>query len=239
MIKIKDLQKSFDGHDVLKGISFEVGKGEVFALVGGSGGGKSVLLKHVVGLMKPDRGTVTVDGMEIGAAGQESLQAFRERLGFLFQGGALFDSLSVFENVAFPLKEKSKLSRNIIREKVLMELENVGLTGSEHRYPSQISGGMVKRAALARALVEDPEIMLFDEPTTGLDPVTGQSILDLIDSCHRRLSFTGIIVTHEIPKVFAIVDRVVMLHEGRVRAEGTPAEFSESRDPVIQAFLSG
>jgi len=239
MIKIVDLQKSFDGHDVLKGISFEVGKGEVFALVGGSGGGKSVLLKHVVGLMKPDRGTVTVDGMEIGAAGQESLQAFRERLGFLFQGGALFDSLSVFENVAFPLKEKSKLSRNIIREKVLMELENVGLSGSEHRYPSQISGGMVKRAALARALVEDPEIMLFDEPTTGLDPVTGQSILDLIDSCHRRLSFTGIIVTHEIPKVFAIVDRVVMLHEGRVRAEGTPTEFSESRDPVIQAFLSG
>jgi len=239
MIKIENLQKSFDGHDVLKGISFEVGKGEVFALVGGSGGGKSVLLKHVAGLMKPDRGSVTVDGMEIATAGQEALQAFRERLGFLFQGGALFDSLSVFENVAFPLKEKSKLSRNVIREKVLMELENVGLSGSEHRYPSQISGGMVKRAALARALVEDPEIMLFDEPTTGLDPVTGQSILNLIDSCHQRLSFTGIIVTHEIPKVFAIVDRVVMLHEGRVRAEGTPVDFSKSRDPVIQAFLSG
>ncbi len=239
MIKIENLQKSFDGHDVLKGISLEVGKGEVFALVGGSGGGKSVLLKHVAGLMKPDRGSVTVDGLEIGAVGQEALQAFRERLGFLFQGGALFDSLSVFENVAFPLKEKSKLSRNDIREKVLMELENVGLSGSEHRYPSQISGGMVKRAALARALVEDPEIMLFDEPTTGLDPITGQSILNLIDSCHQRLSFTGIIVTHEIPKVFAIVDRVVMLHEGRVRAEGTPADFSESRDPVIQAFLSG
>ncbi|MCD6295041.1 MAG: ATP-binding cassette domain-containing protein [Deltaproteobacteria bacterium] len=239
MIKIEDLKKSFDGHDVLKGISFEVGKGEVFALVGGSGGGKSVLLKHVAGLMKPDRGRVTVDGLEIGAAGQEALQALRERLGFLFQGGALFDSLSVFENVAFPLKEKSKLSRNAIREKVLMELENVGLSGSEHRYPSQISGGMVKRAALARALVEDPEIMLFDEPTTGLDPVTGQSILNLIDSCHQRLSFTGIIVTHEIPKVFAIVDRVVLLYEGLVRAEGTPADFRESRDPVIQAFLSG
>ena len=239
MIKIEDLKKSFDGHDVLKGISFEVGKGEVFALVGGSGGGKSVLLKHVVGLMKPDRGSVTVDGLEIGSASQKSLRVFRERLGFLFQGGALFDSLSVFENVAFPLKEKSKLSRNVIREKVLMELENVGLSGSEHRYPSQISGGMVKRAALARALVENPEIMLFDEPTTGLDPVTGQSILNLIDSCHQRLSFTGIIVTHEIPKVFAIVDRIVMLHEGRVRAEGTPADFRESRDPVIQAFLSG
>ena len=156
MIKIDNLQKSFDGHDVLKGISFEVGKGQVFALVGGSGGGKSVLLKHVAGLMKPDRGSVTVDGKEISGSGQKSLRAFRERLGFLFQGGALFDSLNVFDNVAFPLKEKSKLSRDVIREKVLMELENVGLSGSEYRYPSQISGGMVKRAALARALVEDP-----------------------------------------------------------------------------------
>jgi phospholipid/cholesterol/gamma-HCH transport system ATP-binding protein len=137
------------------------------------------------------------------------------------------------------LKEKSKLSKNVIREKVMAELENVGLSGSEDRYPSQISGGMVKRAALARALVEDPEIMLFDEPTTGLDPVTGQSILKLIDDCHRRLSFTGIVVTHEIPKVFAIVDRVVMLHEGLVKAEGTPADFRESRDPLIQAFLNG
>lgn len=239
MIKIDKLQKSFDGHDVLKGISFEVGKGQVFALVGGSGGGKSVLLKHVAGLMKPDHGSVMVDGTKINGSGQKSLRIFRERLGFLFQGGALFDSLNVFENVAFPLKEKSKLGRNLIREKVMKELENVGLKGSEHRYPSQISGGMVKRAALARALVEDPEIMLFDEPTTGLDPVTGQSILKLIDACHQRLSFTGIIVTHEIPKVFAIVDRVIMLHEGLVRLEGTPADFMESHDPVIQAFLSG
>lgn len=236
MIKIEDLQKSFDGHDVLKGISFEVGKGQVFALVGGSGGGKSVLLKHVVGLLKPDRGRVMVDGKEISGSGG-NVRAFRERLGFLFQGGALFDSMNVFENVAFPLKEKSKLSKNLIREKVLSELENVGLSGSENRYPSQISGGMVKRAALARALVGDPEIMLFDEPTTGLDPVTGQSILKLIDSCHRRLLFTGIIVTHEIPKVLAIVDRVVMLHEGVVRAEGTPSDFMGSRDPVVRAFL--
>jgi phospholipid/cholesterol/gamma-HCH transport system ATP-binding protein len=239
MIKIEDLKKSFDGHNVLRGISFEVGKGEVFALVGGSGGGKSVLLKHVAGLMKPDGGSVTVDGLEIGTAGPVALQSFREQLGFLFQGGALFDSMNVFDNVAFPLKEKSKLSKKVIRERVMAELENVGLSGSEDRYPSQISGGMVKRAALARALVEDPEIMLFDEPTTGLDPVTGQSILKLIDDCHRRLSFTGIIVTHEIPKVFAIVDRVVMLHEGSVKKIGTPAEFEESCDPLIQAFLNG
>ncbi len=238
MIKIEDLRKSFDNHDVLKGISFEVRKGQVFALVGGSGGGKSVLLKHVAGLMNPDRGRVMVDGEDISGSKRKTLSAFRERLGFLFQGGALFDSMNVFENVAFPLKEKSKLSRGVIREKVLRELENVGLSGSENRYPSQISGGMVKRAALARALVGDPEIMLFDEPTTGLDPVTGQSILKLIDACHQRLSFTGIIVTHEIPKVFAIVDRVVMLHEGLVRLEGTPSDFMESRDPLIRAFLS-
>ncbi len=239
MIKIDKLQKSFDGHDVLKGISFEVGKGQVFALVGGSGGGKSVLLKHVAGLMKPDYGSVVVDGEKISGSGQKSLRAFREKLGFLFQGGALFDSLNVFENVAFPLEEKSKLGHKRIREKVMRELENVGLTGSEHRYPSQLSGGMVKLSALARALVEDPEIMLFDEPTTGLDPVTGQSILKLIDDCHRRLSFTGIIVTHEIPKVFAIVDRVIMLHQGLVRLEGTPTDFMESHDPVIRAFLNG
>ncbi len=239
MIKIENLQKSFDGHDVLKGISFDVGQSEVVALVGGSGGGKSVLLKHVAGLMKPDGGSVTVDGLEIPTAGREALRAFREGLGFLFQGGALFDSLTVFENVAFPLKEKSRMNREAICEKVMSELENVGLSGSEHRFPSQISGGMVKRAALARALVEDPEIMLFDEPTTGLDPITGQSILELIDSCHRRLSFTGIIVTHEIPRVFAIVDRVVMLHEGLVRANGTPEDFKKSRDPVIRTFLEG
>ena len=239
MIKIDNLQKSFDGHPVLKGISFEVGKGQVFALVGGSGGGKSVLLKHVAGLMKPDHGRVLVDGVKISGSNQKSLRVFREKLGFLFQGGALFDSLNVFENVAFPLKEKSKLGHDLIRKKVMAELENVGLTGSEDRYPSQISGGMVKRAALARALVEDPEIMLFDEPTTGLDPVTGQSILKLIDTCHRRLSFTGIIVTHEIPKVFAIVDRVIMLHQGLVRLEGTPSDFVKSHDPVIRAFLNG
>ena len=151
MINILNLKKSFDGHDVLKGISFEIGKGEVIALVGGSGGGKSVLLKHVAGLMKPDEGSVTVDGLEIGTAGREALRTFRERLGFLFQGGALFDSLDVYENVAFPLKEKSKLSRDAIREKVMVELENVGLAGSEHRFPSQISGGYGKACSLGQS----------------------------------------------------------------------------------------
>ena len=237
MIRIDDIRKSFDGNEVLRGISLEIKKGEVVALIGGSGCGKSVLLKHVVGLMKPDSGSVTVDGKDINVLRGEALTGLRERLGFLFQGGALFDSMTVFENVAFPLKEKTKLSKQLVRERVFRELEHVGLSGSESKYPSQISGGMVKRAALARSLVMDPEIMLFDEPTTGLDPVMGNAILNLIDACHKRLSFTAIIVTHEIPGVFDIVERVAMIHEGIILAEGTPQQFMSFTEPVVRAFV--
>lgn len=238
MIKVEELHKSFDGNGVLKGLSLEVKKGEVMALIGGSGCGKSVLLKHVAGLMKPDRGCVLVDGKDLSTLRGRDLMQLRNRLGFLFQGGALFDSLTVFENVAFPLKEKTKLSDDLIRERVFRELERVSLSGSEHKYPSQISGGMVKRAALARALVRDPEIMLFDEPTTGLDPVIGNAILKLISECHKRLSFTGVIVTHSIPNVFNIVDRVAMITEGVIRSDGTPEEIMSSNDPVVRAFVA-
>jgi phospholipid/cholesterol/gamma-HCH transport system ATP-binding protein len=237
MIQIENLHKSFDGNEVFRGISLEIAKGLILALIGRSGCGKSVLLKHVAGLIKPEKGRVVVDGKEMGTARGKALTALRDRLGFLFQGGALFDSMNVFENVAFPLREKTRLSHNLIQARVFKELENVGLSGSEYKYPSQISGGMVKRAALARSLVGDPEIMLFDEPTTGLDPVTGQSIIELIDSCHRRLHFTGIIVTHEISRVFSIVDRIAMLHEGVIWAEGTPSEFFSSEDPIVRAFF--
>jgi len=237
MIEIQDLHKSFDGNEVLRGVSLRINEGEVVALIGGSGSGKSVLVKHVAGLMRPDRGHIFVDGKEINTLNSRGLRELRERLGFLFQGGALFDSLTVAENVAFPLEEKTKLSDELICSRVLKELELVGLSGSEHKYPSQISGGMVKRAALARALITDPEIMLFDEPTTGLDPVIGLAILRLIDSCHGRLSFTGLIVTHEIPKVFSIVDRVAMLHKGTIWAEGSPQEFVSLKDPVVEEFL--
>ncbi|MEE9418806.1 MAG: ATP-binding cassette domain-containing protein [Desulfatiglandaceae bacterium] len=237
MIEIEGLHKSFDGNEVLSGVSLAINKGEVVALIGGSGCGKSVLVKHVVGLMKPDRGRVIVDGREISTLNSRGLRELRARLGFLFQGGALFDSMTVFENVVFPLKEKTKLSDELIRTRAFKELELVGLSGSEHKYPSQISGGMVKRAALARALVMDPEIMVFDEPTTGLDPVIGLAILRLIDACHRRLSFTGLIVTHEIPKVFSIVDRVAMLHKGIIWAEGSPQEFVSSKDSVVREFV--
>jgi phospholipid/cholesterol/gamma-HCH transport system ATP-binding protein len=237
MIQIENLYKSFDGNEVFRGISLEIPKGLILALIGRSGCGKSVLLKHVAGLIKPEKGRVVVDGKDVGTARGKVLTGLREHLGFLFQGGALFDSMSVFENVAFPLKEKTRLSQHLIQARVLRELENVGLSGSEYKYPSQISGGMVKRAALARSLVSDPEIMLFDEPTTGLDPMTGQAIIELIDSCHERLHFTGIIVTHEIARVAPIVDRIAMLHEGVIREEGTPSEFFSSEDSVVRAFL--
>ncbi len=239
MIEIEDLHKSFDGVQVLKGISLKVKNGEVIALIGRSGFGKSVLLKHVAGLMKPDQGRVVVDGKDVATIRGKALSQLRSRLGFLFQGGALFDSMTVFDNVAFPLREKTKLREQEISEKVLAELDQVGLSGAEGKYPSQISGGMKKRAALARELVWAPEIMLFDEPTTGLDPIIGHAILSLIDNLHKRLHFTGIIVTHELEKVFKIVDRVAMLHEGVILALGTPDEIVSSEDPVVQQFIKG
>jgi phospholipid/cholesterol/gamma-HCH transport system ATP-binding protein len=238
MIKIEDLHKSFNGVAVLKGVSLEVEKGELLALIGRSGYGKSVLLKHVAGLLRPDQGRVLVDEQDICRIRGTELIRVRNRLGFLFQSGALFDSMTIFDNVAFPLREKTKLSEQEIREKVMAELEQVGLLGSEEKYPSQISGGMVKRASLARALVEEPEIMLIDEPTTGLDPLTGQTILNLIDACHRRLQFSGIMVTHEVPKIFEIVNKVVMLDEGRVIFAGTPEEILSSEDERVKNFVA-
>ncbi len=237
MITIEDIYKSFNGFEVLRGASLQVDKGEIVALIGKSGYGKSVLMKHVAGLMKPDRGRVLVDGQDISRLKSKELGQLRSRFGFLFQGGALFDSLTVFDNVAFPLREKTKLAEKEISERVLSELDQVGLTGSERKYPAEISGGMIKRAALARSLVREPEIMFFDEPTTGLDPITANNILALISSCHQRLKFTGIIVTHQIPKIFGIVEKVALLDEGRVLIAGSPDEILASDNPVVRQFL--
>jgi phospholipid/cholesterol/gamma-HCH transport system ATP-binding protein len=239
MIRVEDLHKSFDGVNVLKGVTLEVGKGQILALIGRSGYGKSVLLKHVAGLMRPDRGRVIVDGHDMSSLKGRELMELRNRLGFLFQSGALFDSMTIFDNVAFPLREKTKLREKDIKDKVMVELDQVGLLGAEEKFPSQISGGMVKRASLARALVGEPQIMLFDEPTTGLDPLTGQTILNLIDSCHERLKFTGIIVTHEVPKIFEVVDNVAMIDEGRILFEGTPEAILTSEDSRIKSFVTG
>ena len=239
MIRVEDLHKSFDGVNVLQGATLEVGDGQILALIGRSGYGKSVLLKHVAGLMRPDRGRVLIDGHDMSSLKGKDLLRIRNRLGFLFQSGALFDSMTIFDNVAFPLREKTKLGEKEIRDRVMTELEQVGLLGAEEKFPSQISGGMVKRASLARALVVEPQIMLFDEPTTGLDPLTGQTILNLIASCHERLKFTGIIVTHEVPKIFEVVDKVAMIDEGRVLFEGTPEAILASEDTRIKSFVTG
>jgi phospholipid/cholesterol/gamma-HCH transport system ATP-binding protein len=239
MIKVENLHKSFGGLEVLRGVSFEIAKGEVLALIGMSGYGKSVLLKHMPRLIKPDQGRVLIDNQDMGSLKRKELEWMRSRFGFVFQSGALFDSLTVFENVAFPLKEKSPSSDLEVRERVLSILDQVGLNGVENKYPAQISGGMIKRVALARALITNPEIMLFDEPTTGLDPIISHTILNLIDSCHKRYGFTGIVVTHEIPKVFEIVQKVAMLHEGRILTIGTPEEMLSSNNPIVRQFITG
>ncbi len=239
MIEIEDIHKAFGKQKVLNGLSISIAKGQLIAVLGSSGSGKSVLLKHVAGLLRPDSGRVLLDGQDIHGLRGKTLASLRDRMGFLFQGGALFDSMTVFDNVAFPLREKTKASKEEVRERVQRALEAVGLAGSEQKYPSQLSGGMVKRAAMARALVKDPEIMMFDEPTTGLDPAIRIAILRLINESHRRLSFTGIIVTHEIPSALAIVDRVVFLKAGKVYFMSEPKEFMASTDPVIKEFLGG
>ncbi len=239
MIRMENVHKSFNGFEVLRGISFGVEKGEIVALIGGSGTGKSVVLKHIVGLLKPDRGRVVIDGQEIHHLKGEEREAMRGRIGFLFQSGALFTSMTVYENVAFPLREKTRMKEAEIREKVLKQLEQVGLTGAEHKYPAELSGGMIKRTALARALITQPQIMLFDEPTTGLDPIIAHTILDLIQSLHEQLSFTAVIVSHELSRIFRIAQRVAMLHEGRIWTIGPPEALISSEDPVVRQFISG
>jgi len=239
MIRVENLWKSFGNQEVLRGVSFEVQAGEFVALIGSSGGGKSLLLKLLVGLLKPDRGRIWVAGKDVAALSRRELESLRSRIGFVFQGGALFDSMTVYNNVAFPLREKTSLGEKDIYRKVMRELELVGLRDAARKYPDQLSGGMLKRVALARTLVRDPEIVLFDEPTTGLDPVVSRAVLDLFGLVHQRLQLTGILVSHEIPRIFEIVQEVAMLHEGRIIAVEPPDRLCASPDPVVQEFVNG
>lgn len=239
MITIENLRKSFGGVAVIKGASLVVPDGEVVALIGPSGDGKSVFLKHVAGLLRPDSGRIVFNGEDLWSLRRAKLAKLRSRFGFLFQNGALFDSMTVYDNVAFPLREKTRLKEAEVRTRVMNELELVGLTGAEDKFPAQLSGGMSKRAALARALVRSPEIMLFDEPTTGLDPIIVHSIHALIASTHKRLGFSGIVVSHEIPEVFAFVQKVAVLYEGAIRFVGTPKEIFATNDTVVRDFIRG
>ena len=241
MIEVTDLWKSFRDNHVLKGVSLRISEGQTYVVLGGSGSGKTVLMKHVIGLLKPDRGTVRVDGLEISTLSGKALTEARARFGMVFQGAALFDSMTVLDNVAFPLRERRgpRLPAADIRRRVVEKLAVVDL-GEEvlDRWPSELSGGMRKRVALARALVSDPRIVLYDEPTTGLDPITTAYVDEMILHAKERLGITSMVISHDIASAFRVADRVGVLYDGRLVAEGTPDEVRRSDDPFVKKFLS-
>jgi phospholipid/cholesterol/gamma-HCH transport system ATP-binding protein len=239
MIRLIDVHRSFGSQQVLSGINLRVQKGESLAVIGRSGSGKTVLLRLIIGLVRPNRGQILIEETDITQLSGRRLDRVRERFGMLFQGGALFDSMTVFDNVAFPLREKTDLSSSEVAAQVQKMLENVGLGEMGYKFPAELSGGMKKRAALARALITNPSIILFDEPTTGLDPILVHAIHQLIQETHDAFGYTAVIVSHEIPQVFEIATRVAVIHEGRIIAEGTPEMILKSPDPFIQQFISG
>jgi phospholipid/cholesterol/gamma-HCH transport system ATP-binding protein len=239
MIRVVDLHKRFGDQEVLKGINLELETGKITTIIGGSGSGKTVLLKHLNALVLPDRGSVLVDGTDITKLGARALNDMRQKFGVLFQGAALLDSMTIFDNVAFPLREKTRLRQHQITQRVEERLEQVGLSGMGYKFPAEVSGGMKKRAGLARALVMEPEIILFDEPTTGLDPLLGKSIHDLIRKMHATFGFTGVIVSHDIPEVFRISDRIALLANGVIAEVGPTEQFIASSNPMVRQFVQG
>lgn len=238
-IVLRDLHKRFESNEVLRGVSLRICKGETMAIIGGSGTGKSVTLKLIIGLMKPDRGQVLLDGVDICCVPFDQLSRLRQRMGMVFQGAALFDSLNVLENVAIGLRKHRRMSEAEIRQKVRECLALVGLHDIEARMPSELSGGMKKRVAIARAIAMDPEILLYDEPTTGLDPQRANSINDLIAGLQEQMHTTSIVVTHDMNSVYRVADRVALLKNGRIHFVGTPDQLRESNDPIVRNFVEG
>ena len=238
MIRVAHLSKSFNGQKVLDDINLEIGEGEIVAILGQSGAGKSVLLKHIIGLLKPDDGSVEMDGKNIALMSEDELLALRKRIGYLFQEGALYDFMTVEENVAFPLREHSTLSSKQIKEKVLATLKSLDLVDIEGKYPSELSGGMKKRVALARAIILDSKILLCDEPTSGLDPIRSRDISDLIRRVSRNLKCTTVLTSHDIDNSFRIADRIAIIEGYRLIACGTQDELKRSSDRFIQEFIS-
>jgi phospholipid/cholesterol/gamma-HCH transport system ATP-binding protein len=239
MIKLVDLHKSFGRQKVLDGLDIEMEDGKTTVIIGRSGGGKSVLLKHIIGLLRPDRGQVLIDGVDITKLNDRKLNEIRKKFGMLFQEAALFDSMTVGENVAFPLREQTSMKEKEIRETVAERLRSVGLTGVEAKIPSELSGGMRKRVGLARAIAMRPQIVLFDEPTTGLDPVMTEAINRLILDTQKNYNLTCVVISHDIRSIFEIGHRIAMLYEGKIIEYGTPEELRASRNPVIVQFLAG
>lgn len=239
MIKLVDIHKSFGKQKVLDGLNLTIEAGKTTVIIGRSGGGKSVLLKHIIGLVKPDRGQVLVDETDIIGLSEKNLNEVRKKFGMLFQEAALFDSMSVGENVAFPLREQTKLKEEEIRRTVAERLKAVGLSGVEGKMPSELSGGMRKRVGLARAIALHPQIVLFDEPTTGLDPIMTEAVNQLIVDTQQSFNLTCVVISHDIQSIFRIGHKIAMLYEGRIIEYGTPEEIRASDNPVMKQFLSG
>ncbi len=236
-IRVRDLKKSFRGQMVLKGINLDLERGKINIIIGGSGHGKSVTMKHLMGLMKPDEGHIFVDGVDITALSEYELNSIRMKFGMVFQYAALFDSMTVFENVAFPLVEHSSLSKSEIADKVYETLKAVGLPDIGHKYPNELSGGMRKRVGLARAIIINPEVIFYDEPTTGLDPVATKHVDDMIASINSELGVTSVVISHDMASTFRIAHRIAMLYQGRIIEVGTPEEFRNTTVPEAREFL--
>ena len=239
MIAVRSLAKKIGQQEILRGVDLEVRTGETLAIIGRSGGGKSVLLKHLVGLMEPDTGEIWIQGQNIIGLKERQLGAIREKVGILFQGGALFDSMTVEGNIAFPLREAGERDPKILHTKVSEMLEVMEMEGEEAKMPESLSGGMKKRVGLARAIIRRPSCVLYDEPTSGLDPVVADSINRLIRRLQQRFGMTSVVVTHDMKSAFDVADRIAYLHEGRVYFHGTANELQQSTDPLIQDFLLG
>ncbi len=239
VIKAEGVVKKFGDRTVLNGINLDIYRGETFVIMGGSGCGKSTFLRHLIGALKPDSGRVSLLGKDLSKLQEDELDAVKKKIGMSFQSSALFDSMTVGDNVALPLKEHAKLDKSVVDIVVKMKLELVGLRGFEDLMPSQLSGGMRKRVGLARAIVMDPEIVFYDEPTAGLDPIVSGVIDKLILDLSKKLSITSVVVTHDMKSVFSIADRIAMLYEGRVLEVGTPDEIRKSKNQMVQQFVSG
>lgn len=239
MIKLIELYKSFRDKQVLRGVSLQVQQGESMVIIGESGGGKSVLLKHIIGLLHPDHGQVMIDDCDLCACSDREINEVRKKFGMLFQGAALFDSMTVGENVGFGLREHTSLSPKEIQKRVSEKLEMVGLPGIEDLKPIEISGGMKKRVGLARAIAMEPEILLYDEPTTGLDPIMADVINDLIIRMKERMRVTSVAITHDMKSAYKIADRIAMLYEGKIIEVGTSEEIQQTKNPVVQQFITG
>ena len=239
MIEIKNLSKAFDDHQVLDHVNLTINTGETMVVMGRSGCGKSVLLKHIIGLLKPDEGTVFIDGADLSQLSGLELDKLRLKFGMLFQGAALFDSMTIYENVAFPLLEHTTMTSEIIRQRVQECLQLVGLEKVDELSPAELSGGMRKRAGLARALAMNPEIVLYDEPTTGIDPIMGDIINGLIVALRDRLKVTSVVVTHDMRSAYKVADRMAMLYNGKIVEVGTPEEIRHSNSALVQQFIKG